>query len=93
MPSTTPRPMSQVDGWALRILASAKLGLNPAYVQEATNHLSGKPIAPMMGVAMCREASAINHRIAFDESAAAQANEGLSELMSSYGICPPGCNH
>ena len=55
--------------------------------------ISGKPIAPMMDVAMCREASAINHRIAFDESAAAQANECLSELMSSYGICPPGCNH
>ncbi len=85
MPSIS-RPMSKVDGWAIRILAADAQGLNPCYVQEAMDHLGGKPLPPLMDMALCREAAAINHRISCDENTVSDANDSVAELMAKYSL-------
>lgn len=85
MPSN-PRPMSKLDGWAIRILAAERQGLHPSYVNEAIDHLAGKALPPMMDAALCREAAAINHRLSCDEGATASANQDIAELMAKFGL-------
>jgi len=89
MPSNS-RPMSKLDGWAIRILAAERQGLHPNYVKEATDYLAGRALPPTMDTALCREAAAINHRLSCDEGATASANQEVAEVMEKFGLQEPG---
>lgn len=86
MPLNSSPAMTKLDEWSLRILAAARLGLHPNHVKEAQDHLQGKPLEAMMDVSLCREAGAINKRLADDEFMVCEANECISSLMAQFGL-------
>lgn len=84
--ASTLRDLRHVDRQAARILAAHRAGATVSFVAEATIALQGGIVPEATIIGMCREAAAINHRFAGDESAEHSANEALACLLEEFGV-------
>ena len=84
------KPMNYGHSMALMILASSRMGLEPALTGVARAQLKGDDVHPMNGAAMEREASRLNDlvrrggQVLVDE-----ANGHVGDLKREFGFLPP----
>lgn len=82
----TLRELRHVDRHSARILAAHRAGATVSFVAEATIALQGGLLPEATITGMCREAAAINHRFAGDESAVLSANEAMACVLEEFGV-------
>lgn len=74
------------DSNAFMILASQRMGLNPAHIEDAKKQLEGGSIHPMVSAAMGKEASAMNDQLRHDAALIAKANIHVEHIAMEYGF-------
>jgi len=83
------RPITYGESNALMILVAETMGLAPALVDAARQLLQGKPLHPMTGASMEREAVRIHDLVRErGESAITQANLLADRLKDEYQFRP-----
>jgi hypothetical protein len=86
MSNATLKRMTHGHGQCIMLLVAERMGLSPAHLGDAKDHLGGKALHPMVGAAIEREAIHVNDQLRHDASLIAQANTVAEQLLVEHGF-------
>lgn len=68
------------------VLAAEKMGMNPAYVNDAKDLLLGRPVTVTMGALIESEAVKANNHLGANAELIGRANEHVEFIKAEYGF-------